>query len=111
MSYAAAGRWVSERLSSATASENEHSPNTSYTAKSTSKLPMPRSYERNDEEFDDDVPYLPQHRHQHHPVEYHSGNLKLRILKILKLISIHFLNREGFEENGRKCWRHPRICQ
>lgn len=66
MSYAAAGRWVSERLSSATASENEHSPNTSYVAKGGSKLPLPRNYDRNDEDYDDDYP------HQQLPVDYHS---------------------------------------
>ena len=45
ISYNAPGRWVSERLSSTTASENEQtSPNLSYVIPSRLPLGMPRSY-------------------------------------------------------------------
>jgi hypothetical protein len=55
MSYSPAGRWVSERMSSATPSENEQaSPNPGYGKSSTRfmvPLGMPRNYD--DEDYED----------------------------------------------------------
>ena len=70
MSYSPAGRWVSERLSSATPSENEQaSPNPGYGKSSTrfmAPLGMPRNY-NDDEDYED-------YEHQERaPAGYQSG--------------------------------------
>ena len=57
MSYSPAGRWVSERLSSATPSENEQqaSPKPGYTKSSTRfmvPLGMPRNYDEDYEDYE-----------------------------------------------------------
>ena len=67
MSYNAPGRWVSERLSSTTASENEQtSPNLSYVKPSRLPLGMPRSYNSYDRR------HVPGHADNEN-VEYETG--------------------------------------